>query len=132
MGVGGFPVIQNNGDGFFRQIVQDSDTGIHGPGNQGPADHKHIGTASHQVLPGVVGVMKHRQPDIRLGQPLFNGTSQFFFFDGTHKPGQHGKNLLSTYIVVNEYRISYPLFYTDFGKNTALHKKNPEKPGVRP
>jgi hypothetical protein len=76
--------------------------------------------------------MKHRQPDIRLGQPLFNGTSQFFFFDGTHKPGQHGKNLLSTYIVVNEYRISYPLFYTDFGKNTALHKKNPEKPGVRP
>jgi hypothetical protein len=132
MGVGGFPVIQNNGDGFFRQIVQDSDTGIHGPGNQGPADKKHIGTASHQVLPGVVGVMKHRQPDIRLGQPLFNGSSQFFFFDGTHKPGQHRKNLLSTYIVVNEYRISYHCFIPISEKIQHFTQKIQKKPGFRP
>jgi hypothetical protein len=39
-------------------------------------------------------MMKNREPDIRLGQPFFNGSHQFFFLYGTDKPGQHRKGLL--------------------------------------
>ena len=87
--LGGFLVVQDNGYGVFRQIVEQGDAGLHGLGNQRAADNENVGAASCQRLPGEPMGFEKADLDIQIRHPCFQGRMDGFFLDGASQSNQH-------------------------------------------
>jgi hypothetical protein len=102
----GFDIVEDDGGGVLREVVECRDSGFHRLGDEEVADDDDIAAALHHLLPGVFFMAERFDLDVGHRDLLFEQFLQSHILQGENQSGEHGllKKTVSEFFLLRPKR----------------------------